>query len=789
MIPPQLQNSRFCKLNKHQKIPFEKQWNTITYSSDDVTLLTWVAKGNNYGVVAGYNNLLIIDFDSKEVQEKVLPLLPPTFTVKTAGKGLYHLYYYTDDTTSWKIMDAMKNTLADILSEGKQAVGPGSCIENGNKYTVVNNIPIAECKIAIIKDAFKEWLPVTKEKPINTTPTKKDDVVDKIKSTVSISSVLSKAGINVHKNPTECPLHSSKGGQCLSFDDSKGLWKCFHCDKGGDVFNLYMLVNNCDFVKAKADLNPDLGTSSSPKSESKSPADEAGEIFTRIGQAKEYIKKQPFYYSPEGLFWVWNSTRFCYEIKDEIDLLNGIRHSMFVDTIESKSKNEIISALKQVGRENKPIKKDKTWVQFKDLIVNPKTLQSMKASSEYFLTNPIPHSMGKSDQTPEIDRLFKEWVVQEGLQDETYVASLQEICAYCLTNHKFMQRLFALTGGGSNGKGTFLNLIETLIGSDNCVSVDIKKLSENNFAMSAIYKRLAGFAGEVSYGDLSNTNSIKRLTGEDSIDYEFKGKNSFTDKCETTFIIATNSLPATPDKTLGFYRRWQIIDFPNTFEIKSDLLKNITESEYENFCFKCVKVLQRLYLTNKFTNEGGYEEREEKYEEHSNPLLKFIETCCDEVAGEKIKQLDFTNKFNEWARQKKFRPLTVHQVGKILRDNGFETGKRKEGENSYSAVLNIVIKPSVPKTTITTTSQSQIACKKSISTFGSFGSSGTGIFESGKYTVFCDVIMDVITKKSVEDLKRQHFPALTDEEYKMFLAKAKTEGICFEPEPGFIMRL
>ncbi|MCX6722972.1 MAG: hypothetical protein NT094_02770, partial [Candidatus Staskawiczbacteria bacterium] len=121
------------------------------------------------------------------------------------------------------------------------------------------------------------------------------------------------------------------------------------------------------------------------------------------------------------------------------------------------------------------------------------------------------------------------------------------------------------------------------------------------------------FTGEVGYNDLASTNVLKKITGEDLIEYEFKGKTSFTDDCITTFFIATNSLPATPDKSTGFYRRWIITDFPNIFDIKADVLSAISEQEYENLCLKCVNILKKLYENRKFTNEGNYEQREQTY--------------------------------------------------------------------------------------------------------------------------------------------------------------------------------
>jgi len=422
-----------------------------------------------------------------------------------------------------------------------------------------------------------------------------------------------------------------------------------------------------------------------------------GAIFTKIGQAESFIEKQPIYYDEKGLLWVWNFDDYCYELKDEVALLNGIRKEMNMDTVNSKAKTEIITAIKQVAREQSPKEKSKGWIQFKDTLVNSRTMEKVKASPKYFLTNPIPYKLGESEDTPEIDKLFREWVVKEGVQDESYVQSLYEYVAYSLTDDLFMQRIIALTGGGSNGKGTFLKLIEELVGGNNRVSVDLKRLSRNDFATSCLYKKLVAFAGEVGYNDLANTNTLKLLVGEDSISYEFKGKNAFTDKNICTFFIATNSLPTTPDKSLGFYRRWAITDFPNTFPVKNSILSRIPKEEYENLCLKCLNILKGLYETHKFTNEGNYEEREQKYEARSNPIPGFIERYCEEVAEQKIALKEFTNRLCETLKKDNLRIMTIKEIGKALRDLGYQVGARdfygEDGIGSSAvAVLNLKFK-------------------------------------------------------------------------------------------------
>ena len=95
-IPIQLRNTefRFFLVKRGDKTPFEKRWNSDNcYKFFSKKLNNHIENGGNYGICTGYGNLIVIDFDDEAYQKKKSPLLPKTFTVKSAGKGLKHFYY------------------------------------------------------------------------------------------------------------------------------------------------------------------------------------------------------------------------------------------------------------------------------------------------------------------------------------------------------------------------------------------------------------------------------------------------------------------------------------------------------------------------------------------------------------------------------------------------------------------------------------------------------------------------------------------------------------------------
>lgn len=413
--------------------------------------------------------------------------------------------------------------------------------------------------------------------------------------------------------------------------------------------------------------------------------DKIKKIYSMRGQAEQFYEIHPFFYDKAKIFYEWDSENKKYNMCDEIDLLNKINESLGIETIDSKLKNEIIESLKQIGRKNEPLKPEDSWVQFKEKIYDGKTGEFLfEANPEYNFKNPIDWNLGEDDSLEVIDKLFIDWVGEEHKQE------LYEFLAYCMTGDKFLQRMFALCGGGSNGKGTFIKLAQKFLGKDNCISSEIRALSENQFEPAVLHGKLLCIMGEVSSSDLKNTNMIKKIAGEDTISFQFKGKMPFTDKNTATCVCLTNSLPTTPDKSIGFYRKWHIIDFPNQFKgIETNLIASIKESEFKNLAKKCLNILSDLYKNKRLSNEGSFEDRIKKYEERSNPVIRFIEENCEENPGDMLPLREFTTICNEFLKKNHLRILNVMQIGKILREEGYTIGPRIINNFSIVVIVNL----------------------------------------------------------------------------------------------------
>ena len=393
-----------------------------------------------------------------------------------------------------------------------------------------------------------------------------------------------------------------------------------------------------------------------------------GAMFDKKELAEELIGLQPIFYDKFKNWWLWDWKKTKWERVDETDILNAVDRQATINSVNSKEKTEMIEALKQVSRKRPPLPIKPTWIQFHNYIIDIETGKEFRATPDYFVTNPIPYELdiNRFFETPVMDRIFAEWVGEENIQ------TLYEILAYCLIPDYPIHRIFCFIGGGMNGKSCFLNLLRKFIGEDNCCSTELDTLLLSRFEITRLHKKLVCQMGETNFSEMNKTSRLKQLSGGDLVGFEYKNKDPFQDINYAKILIATNNLPATTDKTIGFYRRWMIIDFPNQFSEKKDILAEIPEDEFNALAVKCILILKELLKTRSFTNEGSVEDRMKRYEDKSNPLEKFMREFVVEDYDGKIWKHEFSKTLNDWCRENRFREISDVHIGKKMKDMGIE---------------------------------------------------------------------------------------------------------------------
>ena len=255
--------------------------------------------------------------------------------------------------------------------------------------------------------------------------------------------------------------------------------------------------------------------------------------------------------------------------------------------------------------------------------------------------------------------------------DEKDALVLQEFAGYILLRDCRFQKALMLTGSGSNGKSTFLNVIIKMLGEHNCSFISLQELTTNRFATSNLYSKLANIYDDLEPKALSNTGIFKILVSGGEIQAEKKFKNAFKFKNHAKLIFSANKVPSTADTSRAFFRRWIIINFPNTFkgdDADPHLEDKLSTPQCLSYVLKwAVEGLKRLLEQGRFSYEEDYERIEDMYLRASNPAYAFIQDRVIEDPEAAVTKDELYRAFIEYCKQNKIPTVSKRTFGEHVK--------------------------------------------------------------------------------------------------------------------------
>ncbi|MEM4964520.1 MAG: phage/plasmid primase, P4 family [Pyrobaculum sp.] len=232
---------------------------------------------------------------------------------------------------------------------------------------------------------------------------------------------------------------------------------------------------------------------------------------------------------------------------------------------------------------------------------------------------------------------FLNWVRKpEESEQAAYprVALLLELIGYVLYPHDYpLHKAALLVGEGSNGKSTYLRLIETIVGRENVASVNLIELDPNvnRFAASNLVHKLVNISSE-PYRSKSafDATRFKELTGEDVILVDRKNRDPINYRNYAKLIFAANELPSVSEDTYAFWRRWIVIEFPNRFSPDPEFFeRTFTQEEIEAIILLSIYAF-RLVLKRKAFSESGVEDVKSVWLSRSNPIYAVVRRMIED---------------------------------------------------------------------------------------------------------------------------------------------------------------
>ena len=254
-------------------------------------------------------------------------------------------------------------------------------------------------------------------------------------------------------------------------------------------------------------------------------------------------------------------------------------------------------------------------------------------NKDLFVTKKIPVTYDP-DILYKQQNLFLESIVDRRRPQDA--ETLRRAMGFCLWPDYQLHKAFLLIGEGANGKGTFLHVLESLIGQENAAHVSPLAMGNDKFAMAELNEAMINTVDDLEEGDLKNTGNFKSATGQGILRGQFKNEDAFYFYCLAKLICCANRVPMTKDYSRGFFRRWIIINFPYDFEkpgaADRKIREKITTPEMlSGWLNLALSGLKSLLVEGKF-NDDTTEDVMRYFERASDPIGRFLDECCDVIS-------------------------------------------------------------------------------------------------------------------------------------------------------------
>lgn len=333
-----------------------------------------------------------------------------------------------------------------------------------------------------------------------------------------------------------------------------------------------------------------------------------------------YLQSEKHIYKVNGGLHIYKDGYYQYGYEEiQRAMINLIPNLKDTQRKEVLKYLELIAPVKEVANAN--------YIAFNNGVYNLVTDTLEPYTPEIVITNKIPHDYNPGAYSELADNTLN----KISCNDAQVRALFEEYIGYNFYRRNELGKAFIFTGDKSNGKSTFLNVMNVILGYENTSALDISELKDR-FNTAMLCGKLANIGDDIGDEFLSgNAVAIfKKLVTGDRVKAERKGLDPFEFNPYTKFTFSANEIPKMRDKTGAVIRRLVIIPCDATFSkddpdyrpfIKYELLE---EDCLEYFIKIGIEGLKRVLANNQFTESKKCIDQLKDYEIENDNFLQFI---------------------------------------------------------------------------------------------------------------------------------------------------------------------
>ena len=549
----------------------------------------------NIGMPMGRETgLFVLDVDAGGEDELMKHPQLPSSIQSITGSGGRHIFYFKprhkDIINSTRFLSGL-----DIRGEGGYVVVPPSCHKSGNNYKWKYDANIAEYD----PDECSEWLLEEIEKGKNNNHAK------------SNNNQIREIPVEILEQQVKFVTEQIREREIIIGNDSYDDWLRIGfalVDGLGERGRRYFHITSCvspKYNQEESDIQYDRCLRSNKKGITIGTffhyAKEKGiKEHSGLQGERERNKKGVVIWQPILEAEIFKKGKYIIFLNEQLLMYHEGYYQAFSDRHYLKLLEEQIEyyfkGRRFKAKEVLEIVKDRHYERNQQVNINPNLINVKNGildienmtlnphTPEIISTYQINANYDKNAKCDKFMKFLNDVLVKEDdlVPDTQLIEIVRCFIGYCLYTDIPYHECLMLYGGGRNGKSVLIFVISELF-KDLVSFVHFEDVGINRFATSDLVGKLINVSSEFGVNAKIDDGFVKKIIAGDVIRAERKGQDAFNFKPIAKHIVATNSLPRSRDKSLGFFSRFCIVPFHRTFLPKEEI-KNIANEDLKDRC-------------------------------------------------------------------------------------------------------------------------------------------------------------------------------------------------------------
>lgn len=276
--------------------------------------------------------------------------------------------------------------------------------------------------------------------------------------------------------------------------------------------------------------------------------------------------------------------------------------------------------------------------------------------------------------------LPEEHVLASACDQEAKILLLQQFLGACLVGVATRYQLcLVMVGEGSNGKSTLIKVAEALFPAASVAHVAPQDLGDE-YRLALLAGRRLNTVGELPTTEIMSSERFKSVVAGDEVTARQIRQEPITFQPRAGHLYAANKLPPVADMSHGFWSRFVVLRFSQTFQRGAnarELWAELVEAEGPAIIGWMLEGAASVLAARGYTLPASSRLEIEAWRKKADSVAFFLDECC-EMPGAKDDRAAFWTQagqlfaaYSKWAKDSNYKPVSKQSFADRMAQLGY----------------------------------------------------------------------------------------------------------------------